>query len=99
MPPIKIGYANRTGWIAYLRQGVFFCKKCAFQAGANYPDYGSNTECYCDNRFLELETLGPLARLEPGQSADHVETWEIFAAEGVPATRKGIAEFVHGLSL
>ncbi len=99
MPPIKIGYANRAGWVAYLRQGVFFCKKCTFQAGAKYPDFGSNTECYCDNRFLELETLGPLAHLEPEESAQHIETWEIYTARGVPATRTGIAEFVRELGL
>ncbi len=98
-PPIKIGYANRAGWIGYLNKGVFFCKRSAFQAEANYPDYGSNSECYCDNRFLELETLGPLVNLEPGQSTEHVETWEIYAAEGVPATRAGIGELVRGLGL
>ena len=99
MPPVKIGYTNNAAWLGYLRQGIFFCKKCTYQTGAVYPDFGSNTECYCDDRFIELETLGPLVSLEPGQSTTHVETWELYEAEGVPATRTGLAEFIKGLGL
>jgi hypothetical protein len=98
-PPLKVGYANNAGWLAYLHQGIFFCKKSAFQPGAVYPDFGCNTECYCGNRFIELETLGPLVSLEPGQSTEHVETWELFAASGVPETYQGVAEFVRVLGL
>jgi hypothetical protein len=43
-----------------------------------YPDSGSNAEVYCDNNVIELETLGPLGRLAPGQSVLHTETWEFF---------------------
>jgi hypothetical protein len=94
-PAVKVGYANNAGWIGYLRQGVFFCKKSAYQAGATYPDFGCSTECYCDDQFLELETLGPLVRLEPGQTTEHVETWELYDAPDIPVTYKDIAEFVR----
>ena len=35
------------------------------------PDHGVNTEAYTAGTFIELETLGPIATLEPGSSADH----------------------------
>jgi hypothetical protein len=28
--------------------------------------------------MLEVETLGPLTRLEPGATAEHRETWRLF---------------------
>jgi hypothetical protein len=98
-PPLKLGYANYAGWLGYLHQSVLFCKKFTYQAGAVYPDYGSCSECYCDDNFLELETLGPLVRLEPGQSTVLVETWELYAAQGIPVTYAGIADFTRGLGL
>jgi hypothetical protein len=32
---------------------------------------------YCNDRFVELESLGPLTRLDPGASIAHVEKWDI----------------------
>jgi hypothetical protein len=99
LPPIKIGYANRDGWIGYLRDGVFFCKRFQPIQGENYPDFGINVESYCNHRFLEMETLSPISRLEPGQSIYHDETWEIYPVEGIPHTREGILQVVEKLNL
>lgn len=79
MPPVKVGYACSPGWIAYWRAGVLFVKRFHYLAGAGYPDFGSSAESYCGNRFIELESLGPLVRLEPGQTVRHEETWELYA--------------------
>jgi hypothetical protein len=73
----KIGYKNRCGWAGYLRQGIFFGKKFESQEHGRYADLGCNLEIYCDHRCLELETLGPLCTLEPGESLDHEEEWVI----------------------
>jgi hypothetical protein len=73
----KIGYKNRHGWAGYLRQGVFFGKKFESQVHGRYADLGCNLEIYCDQRCLELETLGPLCTLAPGESIDHQEKWII----------------------
>jgi hypothetical protein len=78
LPPFKFGYFNRHGWMAYWLDGVFFVKR--FEVGTEtkpYPDGGCNAESYLDNRFIELETLGPLTKLEPGESVFHSEVWEI----------------------
>ena len=47
---------------------------------------------YCNDRFIELESLAPLAVLEPGQSSVHVETWEIYRDVDVPQSIEGLGE-------
>jgi hypothetical protein len=78
MPLFKVGAYDPQGWIAYWLDGLLFCKSFAAVAGADYPDDGCNAETYCDSDFVELESLGPLARLAPGQSLVHAETWELY---------------------
>jgi hypothetical protein len=77
--PQKIGIANKQGWAGYWRNQTLFLKRIRFQHGACYPDYGSNVETYTAGSFVEVETLGPLERLQPGQSAEHTETWSLHA--------------------
>ena len=74
----KIGYPNPLGWMGYFSDGTLFVKKAIYYAGADYCDMGSSSECYCNNQFLELETLGPIAVLEPGETVSHQEEWFIF---------------------
>ena len=78
LPPIKIGYFNPHGWQAYWIDGVLFVKRFDAIAGAAYPDGGCNTETYCNNKFIELESLGCLAPLAPGATIVHTETWELY---------------------
>jgi hypothetical protein len=76
---VKVGYMNPRGWIGYLREGTLFVKRFKVADDQPHPDMGCNAEVYCNDRFIELETLAPLCRLEPGQSVTHVETWELYA--------------------
>ena len=78
LPPFKIGYFNSHGWLAYWVDGVLFKKSFSAQAGVAYPDNNSNAEIYCNDQFVELESLGTLAKLNPGEAAEHVETWDLF---------------------
>ncbi len=73
----KIGLSAPDGWIAYANRGHLMVKRAAFQPGAAYPDLGCSLEAYTDAGMLEMETLGPLVRLEPGASAEHVEVWSL----------------------
>lgn len=77
--PTKLGLAHAEGWAGYLRQGVFFVKRFARQAGAAYPDDGCNLEIFTNARMLELESLGPLVTLRSGESVEHRESWELHA--------------------
>jgi hypothetical protein len=78
LPPVKFGYFNPHGWQAYWLEGTLFVKRFDPLPGAEFPDGGCNCESYCNDRFLELESLGPMTRLEPGAAAVHGETWELY---------------------
>jgi hypothetical protein len=88
----KIGVANRRGWAAYFRQGLLFVKRYDWIDGATYPDFGVNTETYTSENFVELETLGPMANLEPGQSASHEERWELHKGVDIGTTEQSLDE-------
>lgn len=96
---LKLGWANPAGWQAYALDGTLFVKAVDYQPGAAYPDYGSSAECYCDRRFLELETLGPLVTLEPGDSTHHREVWQLFALDAPPETEADAAALAARLGL
>jgi hypothetical protein len=82
--PQKIGAMVLDGWAAYARAGRLFVKKFPYVAGAKYPDFGCNLETYTNAGMLELETLGPLTKIEPGGTVEHVERWGLFADVPVP---------------
>jgi hypothetical protein len=74
--PQKLGSYNRHTWGAYLLNGELFVKRCEATAPpAAYPDLGCTFETFTNADFLELETLGPLRTLAPGESVSHTERW------------------------
>jgi len=75
------GIFNPAGWGAYFREGHLFVKRVAIVEGARYPDCGCNFELYSDPDFLELETLGPLVELLPGQTIMHEEEWQLWPVD------------------
>ncbi len=75
-PPFKIGSMNHQGWVSYTRRGWRFEKRFQPQVDRIHPDMNCNTEIYVWDDFIELETLGPIARLAPGESVEHEEVWE-----------------------
>lgn len=76
--PLKIGFPNPRGWMAYCLEDVLFVKRAAYDPQADYYDFGSSSECYCNHQFVELETLGKITTILPGESVLHNETWEIY---------------------
>jgi hypothetical protein len=78
LPPCKIGYYNPHGFVGYWLNGVLFIKHAGPEREGQFPDGGCNTETYCNDKMVELETLGPLTRLTPGESVLHEETWELY---------------------
>ena len=75
--PTKIGMRSGEGWAGYLLKGTLFMKHFSLQAGAEYPDDGCNLEVFTNARMLELESLGPMRLLEPGEKAELVEAWDL----------------------
>lgn len=73
----KVGAPVPDGWLAYWRGGTTFIKRFDYEPSAVYPDGGASAELFTNGLFLELETLGPMVKLHPGESVEHVETWEL----------------------
>lgn len=76
--PFKLGVTNEAGWAAYINEGTVFVERFPWVAGAEYPDFGVNCESYTTDFMLEMETLSPLQTLQPGQSLEHTESWQLF---------------------
>ena len=93
LPPFKIGYFNPHGWLAYFVDGILFRKTFDAQAELHYPDNNCNAEIYCNDRFVELESLGPLTKLHPGAEIKHIERWDVF--EGINSLPEHIQEILQ----
>jgi hypothetical protein len=88
--PFKVGFPNPRGWLAYWLDGTLFVKRAVFNPQAEYYDFGSSSECYCNSQFLELETLAPVGKLAPGESVTHTETWELYADVDFPTDEDAV---------
>lgn len=76
-PKFKVGCLSATGAVGYLRDGILFSVRFDPVPGSVYSDKGANLEIYTDERTIEVESLGPLVRLGPGDAATHEERWEL----------------------
>ncbi|TCO68120.1 hypothetical protein [Caldanaerobacter subterraneus] len=76
--PFKLGINNQEGWAAYVRGGHLFIKRYYPKENATYPDFGVSFETYTNDWMLEIETLSPLTKLQPGETVEHIEEWELY---------------------
>lgn len=74
----KLGMFNPDTWGAYLLNGEAFLKRTKAEATKTYPDFGCSFETFTNNEFLELETLGPMTDVHPGQTVENAENWALF---------------------
>lgn len=94
-PPFKIGLPNEKGWAAYANFGQLFVKKFQHISDVVYPDFSASSyETYTTDFMLEMETLSPLALLEPEASIEHTEAWNLFDNINVPTDEKEIDETI-----
>lgn len=73
----KIGVNNEDGWGAYLNNGQLFIKRFDFDKNGEYPDYSVNYETYTNQFIMEIESLGTLETLRPGEYTEYEERWQI----------------------
>ena len=95
----KIGFPNPRGWQAYWLNGILFVKQAEFQAQAEYYDYGSSSESYCNDQFIELETLAPISKIPPGGTATHIETWNLYKYIDRPQNESNVHALAEKLGL
>ena len=96
--PQKIGALCKQGWAAYRRADELYVKRFPYEPGAPYPDYGCNVETYTAANYVELESLAPLSRLEPGATATHTERWHLFAHVATGATEEELHSAIAPLT-
>lgn len=95
--PIKFGAQISSGAAAAWVDGFALLKR--FESGdpAEYADFGCNFETFTRQDMLELETLGRLVNLAPGETALHRETWTISQRDAPPHDDEACAEWLHSL--
>jgi hypothetical protein len=71
----KIGLGCEEGWVVYAHANGLFLKRFVHEPGKIYSDLGASVETFTNSTMLEVETLGPLQRLEPDGTVEHVEQW------------------------
>lgn len=73
----KVATSLRRGWVAHWADGLMLVKRSSHDETREYADMGASGQVYTQYDFTELETLGPLTDLAPGEAAQHQEDWEI----------------------
>jgi hypothetical protein len=95
---LKVGCADDTGWVAYLRDGTAIVRRFAPVPDEAHADLGCTVETFCGSRFIELEVLGPMRVLAPGASTSLLEHWEVrdVPTGGPLDVRDGLARPMDG---
>jgi hypothetical protein len=75
--PVKLGVFHFQQWLGYFINGYLFIKYSDKGAPDCRLDLGAMGQCYCNDKFLELETLGKYSKIEPGMGISHKEVWRI----------------------
>jgi hypothetical protein len=97
--PFKIGFPNPRGWLAYWLDGTLFVKHAEYDMHANYYDFGSSSECYCNDQFLELETMAPIGMIAPGETVSHIEVWDLYEGVDHPQNESEVQLLIEQLGL
>lgn len=81
--PLKLGVDLGEGYVEYhLGDDVFKKQYRTSHDTLYYPDNGCSFETYANDQFIELESLGELKTVKPGESAVLTEIWTIERANG-----------------
>lgn len=94
----KLGGWNPLGWLAWQRGRHLFVKSSVVQGDSEYPDRGCSHELFTSGAMLELESLGPLTTLAPGDSIEHVERWWLLDVDE-DLDEQGLASEISALGL
>lgn len=85
-PRLKLGSGPAPARLAYLWEEFLFTKTVTpVLPHGRYADLGAVGQIFVDDNFFELETIGPLARLDPGDAISSTETWDIVGCADLSA--------------
>lgn len=91
---LKIGVNNRCGWAGYAVSDMLFVKRFRWDSDITYPDLNCNFESFTNDEILEMESLGAVKRLQPGESAEHQEEWELYADVPMPSSEEEVQRYI-----
>ncbi|MEO8028634.1 MAG: hypothetical protein ABI823_19285, partial [Bryobacteraceae bacterium] len=83
--PQKVALFNKNTFGAYLLGSDLFIKRTTADPSKTYPDFGCSFETFTNERFLEIETVGPLSDVQPGAGVQHVERWSLHRNVKIPS--------------
>lgn len=95
----KIGWLNPRGWLGYYLDRTLFIKKADFIPHGDYIDLGCSMESYCDDRFLEVETISPLTTVAPHTKLVYQEKWFVFPNVVMSMTEESVEEVIKDLKI
>lgn len=72
---LKLGLYCLDGKAVWENKGQRFTLCFDSLSLSKYPDNGCNFELYMCSKFVELESLGIMTHILPGECANHTETW------------------------
>ena len=86
---LKTGVISDAGWVAYRWPGGMLRSSVPFIPGVEYPEGGANITFYhCGGEagggFCEIENVGPLTRVDPGETLWMDQTLVIEPADILP---------------
>jgi hypothetical protein len=82
-PTFKVGVSSLLGRVEYFLGDLRFTKTIEpYDPRERYADLGADIQVFVGSGFCEIETLGPLRNLEPGESVSHREMWEAGSTAG-----------------
>jgi hypothetical protein len=80
----KLGAAPGAGRVSYTLGDEVFEKRIAVVPSGTYADRGAAVQVYVGDGFCELETLGPVRAVGPGERVEHRERWTLGVRGAVP---------------
>ena len=70
------------GWLG--AKSTFIKHSKVTAPDSSYPDGGCNIEIYTSPKFAEMEFLGPVETVYPGNKIELAETWQLLPKSFTP---------------
>lgn len=97
----KIGSDSDGPWMIWFKDDLAYVKLFdPMQRGAQYPDGGCSVEVFTSDKeagYVEMEILGPLVELEPGDSTELTEKWRIFRLTQPVTSEDRVIKAINGM--
>ncbi len=93
----KLGTLSQHGWAAYFNHGDVFVKYFDTSEDKPHPDRNCNFETFTSNYMLEMESIGELKELAPGDVVTHSECWSYYTDVALPKNDEETDLFVKNI--